>query len=199
VIHSSISRAIRQSPLRIIPIWFAAILLPVSVVHSAEIEGVRFPEQLQVGDAQLRLRGAGLLRYRTILKAYVAALYLDESTRSEEILGESARRLEIEYFWPIPADRFAKATVDGMSRNVDAATFESLKARIAAFNEFYEDVESGDRYSITYVPGRGTELALNGEAKGFVEGADFASALFAIWFGPNPLDEKLRRKLLAQR
>jgi hypothetical protein len=199
VIQSSISRETRQSPLRILPIVFAASLLPISVGHSAEIEGVRFPDQLQMGEAQLRLRGAGLLRYRTIIKAYVAALYLDEGTRSEEILGENARRLEIEYFWSIPADRFAKATIDGMSRNVDAMTLESLKARIVAFNEFYEDVKSGDRYSITYVPGRGTELALNGEAKGSIEGADFAAALFAIWFGPNPLDEKLRRELLAQR
>jgi hypothetical protein len=199
VIQSSISRETRQSPLRILPIVFAASLFPISVGHSAEIEGVRFPDQLQMGEAQLRLRGAGLLRYRTIIKAYVAALYLDEGTRSEEILGENARRLEIEYFWSIPADQFAKATIDGMSRNVDTMTLESLKARIVAFNEFYEDVKSGDRYSITYVPGRGTELALNGEAKGSIEGADFAAALFAIWFGPNPLDEKLRRELLAQR
>jgi hypothetical protein len=199
VIRSSIASAIRQRPLRILPIVFAAIFLPISIAHSAEIEGVRFPDQLQMGEAQLQLRGAGLLRYRTILKAYVAALYLEESTRSEEILGESARRLEIEYFWSIPADQFAKATVNGISQNVDAATLESLEASIAAFNALYEEVESGDRYSITYLPGLGTELALNGEAKGVVEGADFAAALFAIWFGPNPLDEKLRRKLLAQR
>ena len=196
---SLISVATHQRQPRIFALIFAAILIPTSVVQSAEIEGVRFPEQLQMGEAQLQLRGAGLLRYRTIIKAYVAALYLDEGTRSEEILGENARRLEIEYFWSIPADRFAKATIDGMSRNVDTMTLESLKARIVAFNEFYEDVKSGDRYSITYVPGRGTELALNGEAKGSIEGADFAAALFSIWFGPNPLDEKLRRELLAQR
>jgi len=42
-------------------------------------------------------------------------------------------------------------------------------------------------------------LALNGEARGFVEGDDFAAALFAIWLGPKPLDEKLRRKLLSWR
>jgi len=198
VIRSLVSRAIRQSPLRILPIAFAAVLLPAPVVHSAEIEGVRFPDQLQMGEAQLQLRGAGLLRYRTIIKAYVAALYLEESMRSAQVLGENARRLEIEYFWSIRAEQFVKATVDGISRNVDAATLESLEASIATFNAFYEDVEPGDRYSITYLPGRGTELALNGEAKGVVEGADFAAALFAIWLGPNPLDEKLRRKLLAQ-
>ena len=199
MICSLISSAIRQRPLRILTIVFAAIPLLVSVAHSAEIEGVRFPSQLQTGEFELQLRGAGLLRYRTIFKAYVAALYLDESTHSDEILGENARRLEIEYFWSISADQFAKATVDGISRNVDAATLESLDSPIAAFNTLYEDVRSGDRYSITYLPGRGTELELNGESKGVVGGADFAAALFAIWLGPNPLDEGLRRKLLTQR
>jgi hypothetical protein len=199
VIFSLISSAIRQRPLRILPIVFAAIPLQVSVAHSAEIEGVRFSSQLQTGEFQLQLRGTGLLGYRTIIKADAAALYLDESTRSDEILGENARRLEIEYFWSIPADQFAKATVDGISRDVDDATLESLEASIAAFNTLYEDVRSGDRYSITYLPGRGTELELNGESKGVVGGADFSAALFAIWFGPSPLDEKLRRKLLAQR
>jgi hypothetical protein len=152
-----------------------------------------------MGEAQLQLRGTGLLRYRAIIKAYVAALYLDEGTHSDEILGEKARRLEIEYFWSISADEFAKATVEGISRNVDAAALENLEASIAAFNTLYEDVRPGDRYSITYLPGRGTELELNGESKGVVGDADFAAALFAIWFGPNPLDEKLRRKLLAHR
>ena len=194
-----ISRVIRRSSLRILPILLAAFFLPISVAHSAEIEGVRFPDQLQMGEAQLQLRGTGLLRHHAHIKVYVAALYLEERTRSEEALGESARRIEIEYFWSIPAYRFAESTVDGISRNVDAATLERLGASIAEFNELFEGVKFGDRYSITYVPGRGTELSLNGETKGIVEGAEFASALCAIWLGPDPLDEKFRRKLLAQR
>jgi hypothetical protein len=194
-----ISRGIRQSLLRILPIVFAAYFLPSSVAHSAEIEGVRFPDRLQMGEAQLQLRGTGLLKHRAFIKVYVAALYLEENTLSEDALGENARRIEIEYFWSIPAYRFVESTADGISRNVDAATLKRLRSRITAFNELFEDVKFGDRYSITYVPGRGTELALNGATKGIVEGAEFSSALFAVWLGPDPLDEKLRRKLLAQR
>jgi hypothetical protein len=199
VIRSSIASAIRQRPLRILPIVFAAIFLPISVAHSAEIEGVRFPDQLQMGEAQLQLRGAGLLRYRTVFKAYVAALYLGEGAQIEDVLGDVPRRLEIEYFWAIPAGRFAEATVEGISRNVDAATLEGLQPRIARFNELYVDIEPGDRYSLTYLPGRGTELGFNGQPKGVIEGADFAAALFSIWLGPNPLNDGLRRELLAKR
>ena len=60
----------------------------------------------------------------------------------------------------------------------------------------YEDVEPGDRYSLTYIPGRGTELALNDEPKGVIEGADFASAVYAIWLGQNPISQSFRQQLL---
>jgi hypothetical protein len=193
------SVVICQRQLRILPLIFAVVLVPASVVQSAEIEGVRFPEQLQMGEAQLQLRGTGLLRYRTVFKAYVAALYLGEGAQTDDVLGDVPRRLEIEYFWAIPADRFVQATVEGISRNVDAETLEDLQPRIARFNALYEDIEPGDRYSLTYLPGRGTELGLNGQPKGVVAGADFASALFSIWLGPNPLNDTLRRQLLANR
>jgi hypothetical protein len=56
-------------------------------------------------------------------------------------------------------------------------------------------VKPGDRYALTYVPGVGTELALNGTTLGTVEGADFAAAVFAIWLGPQAIDESLKTQL----
>ncbi|MBK9111219.1 MAG: chalcone isomerase family protein [Nitrospira sp.] len=56
-------------------------------------------------------------------------------------------------------------------------------------------MKPGDRYGLTYLPGVGTELALNGERKGIVEGADFAAAYFAIWLGPDPINEALKEGL----
>ena len=64
-------------------------------------------------------------------------------------------------------------------------------------NALYRDVKPGDRYSLTYLPGRGTELALNGEPLGLIAGSDFASAYFSIWLGPKPLDAALKAQLLS--
>ena len=63
-------------------------------------------------------------------------------------------------------------------------------------NSLYEDVQPGDRYSLTYIPGRGTELALNGEPKGIIEGAEFAQAVFSIWLGPKPIDNTFKKQIL---
>jgi hypothetical protein len=170
---------------------------------AAEIEGVQFAEQFSVADEELRLHSTGLLRYRVFIKAYVAALYLAESFEGQStpsaVLADLPRRLEIEYFWAIPADEFAKITVEGISRNTDRAALDGLRDRIERLNRMYEDVAPGDRYALTYLPGVGTELARNGRRLGVIEGADFSSALFGIWLGDQALDDSLRRQLLASR
>lgn len=165
----------------------------------AEVAGVEFPERHQWGGEQLRLHGTGVLRYRLVFKGYAAALYLGDGVDAERVLEDVPRRIEIEYFWPIPAKAFADITWTGMSRNLDEPALAALAGSIEKLNSLYEDVRPGDRYALTYVPGIGTELALNGSPKGLVEGADFSAALFAIWLGEEALDESLRDRLLAQR
>jgi hypothetical protein len=49
---------------------------------------------------------------------------------------------------------------------------------------------------MTYIPGRGTELALNGEPKGVIKGADFAAAVFSIWLGPKPINTSFKEQIL---
>jgi len=82
--------------------------------------------------------------------------------------------------------------------NVPAETLQALRSRIERLHALYENVKPGDRYSLTYIPGRGTELALNGDSKGTIEGADFATAYFAIWLGPKPLHAALKSQLLSR-
>jgi hypothetical protein len=186
---------------RVIAMGLAAASFSLQAARAADIEGVTFVDRLRVSDEELRLHGTGLLRYRVFIKGYVAALYLAESfggeSTSSTVLGDLPRRLEIEYFWAIPARDFAKATVEGISRNTDGATFDRLRDRIDRLNAMYEDIEPGDRYALTYLPGVGTELARNGRRLGVIEGADFSSALFGTWLGERALDESLRRQLLA--
>jgi hypothetical protein len=164
-----------------------------------EIEGVTFAPVVEQRDQRLLLHNAGLLRYRLVIKAYVAALYLGEGVEPAAALGDVPKRLEAEYFWALSGKDFGPVTEAGMRRNVDAATLESLRSRLEQFAALFVDVRPGDRYALTYLPDVGTEVSLNGRPLGTVAGADFAAALFAIWLGPQPLDERLKQALLARR
>ena len=83
-----------------------------------------------------------------------------------------------------------------MAQNTDAETLKKLQPRILKHNTFYTDVNPGDRYSLTYIPGKGTELAKNGTPVGIIEGADFASVIYAIWLGQKPINRSFKRQLL---
>jgi hypothetical protein len=165
-------------------------------VQGAEIEGVTFDDSVVTNDTLLTLRGTGLFRYLGFIKAYVGALYVADGTPTEEVLADAAKRLEVEYFHAIEGEDFGPATDKVIARNVDAQTLATLRPRIDQHNALYEDVQPGDRYSLTYIPGRGTELALNGEPKGLIEGADFAAAIYAMWLGQQPMNESFKKQLL---
>lgn len=167
-------------------------------VFAKEIEGVRFADETKAGGVTLRLNDVGLMRYRYVIKAYVAALYLGEGARPADVLADAPKRLEIEYFYAIQATGFANATNEGIARNVAPDVVDRLRPRIERLNALYRDVKPGDRYALTYLPGVGTELALNGAALGTIEGADFAAAVFAIWLGPQALDASLKAQLLGR-
>jgi chalcone isomerase-like protein len=170
----------------------------VGRAEAKEIEGVRFADVIDVGAATLHLNDVGLMRYRYVIKAYVAALYLGDGAQPTDVLADAAKRLEIEYFYAIQATGFVNATNEGIGANVPPETFARLRPQIDRLNLLYRDVKPGDRYALTYVPGVGTALALNGVTLGTIEGADFAAAVFAIWLGPKAIDASLKTQLLGR-
>jgi len=192
--HISKHKAI-PALLLILVALFAAPLVPAAP-GQVTVEGVDFKREFRVNDAILALRGYGLLRYMVFIKAYVAAFYLPESVRSEDALTDVPKHLEIEYFHPIVAQDFAKATSASISQNTSLVTYQGLKPKIDELNALYRDIAPGDRYTLTYIPGRGTTLAWNGRPLGTVAGSEFAAALFGIWLGSNPLDRNLKELLL---
>jgi hypothetical protein len=173
-----------------------AMILTLPPSEAAEVNGINFDDQYAVGDKVLKIRGGGLLRVMVFAKVYVSALYLPEDCASKLALSDVPKRLEVEYMRSIAGNDFGRVTNKKISENVDPQTYERLRPRIEYHNSLYRDVKPGDRYSLTYIPGKGTELALNGEPQGVIEGADFAAAVFSMWLGPKPISESLKKDLL---
>ncbi|MCH2173782.1 chalcone isomerase family protein [Myxococcota bacterium] len=180
----------------LLAVGWVALLSDVSVSVAAEIEGVEFAQSAPDGDGELRLRGVALLRYRIVFKAYVAALYLPPRVPSDAVLSDVPKRLEIEYFWSLDAADIARAGREILQRNVTSDEFVRLERDLSQIDAAYRDVKPGDRYALTYLPGLGTRLSLNGESLVLVPGPDFARAYFSIWLGTDPLDQGLKRALL---
>lgn len=164
--------------------------------YPSVIEGVRFETRMDHQGVDLELKGTALLRYMVFIKAYVGAIYLPAEVQPDQALEDVPKRLVIEYFHAIDAEGFREATREAVWRNVNERLFARIEPRLSKLNSFYRDVKPGDRYSLTYIPGRGTELALNDEVLGVVDGAEFARAMFSIWIGPQPIDRNFKRTIL---
>lgn len=188
-----------KAALSAVGLWLALAVFAGPVpAGAATIEGIDFAPSVEAGGTTLTLHSVGLLRYRYIIKAYVAALYLGPGVGPAQIFDDVPKRLELHYFYSIHGPDFAMAADKFLAANVEASALPALRPRIAALHALYRDVKPGDRYALTYLPGRGTELALNGTPLGVVEGADFAAAYFSIWLGAEPINEPLRDALLGR-
>ncbi len=167
--------------------------------NALTVENVTFAESIQVGTTTVPLRNAALLRYLKFIKAYVAALYLPEGVTPDRVLSDVPKRLELHYLVSIKGPDFGKGAEPTLKLNQTPGELAKLRGRIDRINALYRDVKPGDRYSLTYLPGRGTELALNGTPLTVIEGADFAAAYFGIWLGRESINDGLKHDLLKVR
>lgn len=165
-------------------------------LNASQIEGIEFKEICNIGQQRLVLSSVALMRYKIVIKAFVAALYLGDGTKPRDALTDVPKRLEIHYFWDLKGKEIVKAANKILAENLTPSELEKQRGEIDEMNALFENVKAGDRYTLTYIPGVGTELALNGKKKGIVGGASFASAYFKIWLGKNPMDISLRDALL---
>lgn len=175
------------------------VLLATAHTHAATIEGITFPDRLDARGTAFTLHNTALLRWKLVFKAYVAALYRERNATRFDLAADTPKRLVINYFYGFTPEQFSQATIDGVALNRSKEQQAALRPRIDRFNALYRAVQPNDQYALTYVPGQGTELALNGKSLGSVEGADFAAAMFDIWLGKNPISTTFRDQILAPR
>ncbi len=187
-----------QSFLRLIKKTLLFTLLVFHPINAAAltVEDINFNESVSINNKQIPIRGVALLRWFTIFKVYVAALYLPENGSPDDVLADIPKRLEISYLVSIPGPDFGKGAEAVLERNNTPDELARLRSRIDKLNAVYRDVKPGDRYALTYVPGQGTELSYNGTPLITIEGDDFAAAYFGIWLGKDPIDLEMRSRLI---
>lgn len=176
-------------------------LLP-GAAAAAELSGVRIDDRVTARDGtELPLHGAGL-REKFFFDIYVGALYLPTTEQSaERILGtDQPGRIDMHFVYDeVSRQKLATAWEEGFAANNPDAVLDPLGERIDRFIDLFPDATEGDRFTLEYVPADGTEVRINGERVGTIEGGAFFRALLAVFLGPEPPDSDLRRGMLGHR
>jgi hypothetical protein len=176
----------------------ALFVLMAGLGQAVEIKGVRFSDTLVVEQSELKLSGVAVLKWAMVFDVYAGAFYLPGGVPGQAWSSDVAKRLELSYFREIEAKGFADASDKILRDNLLPAEYQALAKRLQTFYGFFRDVKPGDRYSINYLPEKGTELRLNEQPLGQVPGADFAAAYFGIWLGAEPISKGFRDRLLGK-
>ncbi len=184
--------------------WLVAIALTWAAPAAANtLAGVELAPDYRFDDGTaLPLHGAGL-REKYLFDIYVGALYLPETGQSVEAIRtrDQPGRVEMHFVYDeVARDKLVDAWRSGFEANNDADVLDTIDARVERFIDAMPDagVAAGDTIAMTYRPGKGTRVAVNGSARETIAGGVFFRALLAVFVGPEPPDADLRRGMLGQ-
>jgi hypothetical protein len=176
-----------------------ALALGAGSAAAKEIEGVDYPDTLNVGGHDLKLVGVGL-RTKWFFNVYTLGAYSKSGRKSAGALvgGNEPKFIWLRMLRGIAASKMHDAIDEGFEKNVGEDKLPALKERINELKGYMPGkLKKGLDIGFTYIPGEGTIVTIGRTRKGVIAGADFAKGLFAIWFGRKPADKSLKKRVLA--
>ena len=150
------------------------------------VAGVKLDDSVGVNGQNLVLNGAGI-RKKFFIKVYVGALYLPakQSDAAAVLAADVPRRMVMHFVYSVGKDKISEGWEEGLRDNTPNASAE-VKANFRTLDSWMEDIKDGQRIVLTYVPGGGTTVEVNGHNKGTLAGKPTADAILATWVGPKP-------------
>jgi hypothetical protein len=175
---------------------FASLSLLAHIAAAGEAAGVKMPDSATIEGKTLKLNGIGL-RKKMLFKVYVAGLYLETPSKDAAtvISSDQVKSITLHIVRSLSGNQIGEAISDGFWHN-SKAQMGALNDRLQKLTGMFPAVVDGDEIVLTYVPGKGTAVSAKGQARGVIEGKDFADALFAVWLGANPVQDDLKAALL---
>jgi hypothetical protein len=162
------------------------LALSATVAGAVTVAGVNLEDSVTVGGQKLVLNGAGI-RKKLFIKVYVGGLYLaaKQSKPAAILASDTPRRMVMHFVFSVGKDKIAEAWGEGLEDNMPNAPAD-VKAAFKTLSSWMEDVKDGQQIVLTYVPGTGTTVEVNGKVKGTLPGKAVADAILTTWIGPKP-------------
>ncbi len=177
-----------------------AAALACSAVSARDVEGVKVPDAVESGGATLKLNGAGL-RTRTFLKVkvYVGALYLAAPASDPAAILAADAPWTVRMHFLREVDK--KSIVDTYREGFEKNSKETLPQVLPLFDRIAPgigDVKEGQVMVVSYRPGAGTTIGVEGGSQVTAEGKPLADALLRNWLGKEPADDDLKQAMLGR-
>ncbi|HEY4640003.1 MAG TPA: chalcone isomerase family protein [Thermoanaerobaculia bacterium] len=172
--------------LKMNPLLLSLMLLVPMAASAADVAGVKMEDKTTVNAQNLALNGAGL-RKKFFIKVYVGGLYLPAkmSNPAAILASDTPRRMIMHFLYSVSKDQMCEAWEEGLEANTPNSSAE-VKGGFKTLCSLMEPIPKGNRLVVTYIPGTGTVVEVNGKVKGTIPGKATADAIVATWIGPKP-------------
>jgi chalcone isomerase-like protein len=180
---------------------------PPAMVGADVVEprtGVRFPEHRD----GMSLLGTGV-RTKTFLgvKVYAIGLYVSDVALAGPLARYRGRTTDPAFYRELVTGDFAKEFVMVFVRAATAGQvrdgfYEALPTidheRLDLFSAGFGTPRKGDAYVLRWAPGGVLETTAAGQQKPSIKDKAFSTAVFAIWLGDKPLQQDIKRGIVAR-
>ncbi len=161
---------------------------------------MKVPDSVESGGATLRLNGAGL-RTRSFLKVkvYVGALYLPAPASDPAAILAADVPWTVRMHFLRDVDR--KSILDAYREGFENNSKEKLPELLPLLERVapaIRDVKEGQVMVVSYRPGAGTSVGVEGGAQATVEGKALADGFLRNWLGKEPADAGLKEAMLGK-
>jgi Chalcone isomerase-like len=166
--------------------------------------GVSFPEHRD----GMTLLGTGV-RTRTFLKVkvYAIGLYVSDAALKGLLARYRGQTGDPAFYRELITGDFPKQFVMVFVRGATAEQvregfYEALptidRKRLDVFSAGFGAPRKGDAYVLRWAPGGTLETTAAGQRKAPIDEPDFTRAVFSIWLGEKPLQEDIKREIVAR-
>jgi len=171
---------------KMMPLLLSLMLLVPTLASAASLANVTLEDKITVNGQTLVLNGLGL-RKKFFIKVYVGGLYLQAkmSIPASILASDTSRRMTMAFLYSVSKDQMCDAWEEGLTANVPNASAD-VKSGFKTLCSWMEPIPKGNRLVLTYVPGTGTTVEVNGKPKGTLPGKATADAIVSTWIGPKP-------------
>lgn len=179
-------------------LMLATVLLAATGTSGA---ATAFEKTTALAGSTLVMNGSGT-RYKAIFKVYDMAMYLPATARTPEavLALPGPKRVSFVAQRKVTGTDLGLAFMRGLKDNNPP---ELMRKHIPATSRLIEIfsgksfVEEGHTFAMEFVPGKGTQFFIQGEAQGQpIDDAEFFQMILRIWLGNDPVDMRLKEGLL---
>ncbi len=165
-------------------------MTPASLIAIAAASAMALPPSLRLGNETLA--AASCAKRETLwIDHYVAALYVPPGQPAEMSLQDATRAKALEI--QLLSRKLMPAELPRKYRRALEATLDP--AAMGRVRAAYRLLQNGDVITVTYLPGPGVSLRVNGDLIASAGDHRVIDAVLVAWAGDRPLNPQLRATL----